>query len=365
MKDSAAAAQATKQDRLWPVRFAVFLLILALILAPLSRITALKGVEQVYCSSASSGSGFYSLKRNSLDVLFLGSSHAYCGFYPQELYDQTGIRGYNLGSSQQSVMLSRAWLEEALRFQKPQAVVLEAFYLFYPMGTEASVHKALDYMHLSPVKLRTMLRLAKEDPVTYNPSGFLLPLLRFHERWKELDENDYHYRALMEHAEFKGYSPVGYAYGKSGYMTLDKAPAQDEDPDFAAIDPAVREEFGTIASICRQNGIRLLLVKTPCLPQYWEGGRHRAAQLLADQYGVPFYDLNTNELNTAIGYDYPGDSGDTMHANIKGATKITDWLGGILTESGVRGRTDEQWESTRRFCRFVEAEAKIFQGKPQ
>lgn len=71
--------------------------------------------------------GFYQMEKDSVDVLFLGSSCAAAGLNPQEFYDSYGIRSYNLGCEGQSLLTSYYWLEEALRFQSPKVVVLEVF----------------------------------------------------------------------------------------------------------------------------------------------------------------------------------------------------------------------------------------------
>ena len=49
--------------------------------------------------------GFYDLDKDSVDVLFLGSSHGVTSFCPQEVYNQYGITSYNLSSDQQGLCL--------------------------------------------------------------------------------------------------------------------------------------------------------------------------------------------------------------------------------------------------------------------
>ena len=39
--------------------------------------------------------GFYEMNQDTVDVLFLGSSHAIAAFSPQELYDTCGIRSFH------------------------------------------------------------------------------------------------------------------------------------------------------------------------------------------------------------------------------------------------------------------------------
>ena len=64
----------------------------------------LKGVENRYYSAASTYGGFYHMRKNTVDVLFLGTSNTYCAFSPDELYRRYGIRSYNLAGSQQSML---------------------------------------------------------------------------------------------------------------------------------------------------------------------------------------------------------------------------------------------------------------------
>ena len=96
--------------------------------------------------------GFYEMERDTVDVLFLGSSHAAAAFSPQELYDGYGITSYNLGSEQQNLLITYYWLKEALRYQSPKVVVLDCLMLFSYMPsevlntTEGFARKAIDPM---------------------------------------------------------------------------------------------------------------------------------------------------------------------------------------------------------------------------
>lgn len=68
---------------------------------------------------------FYSLPRNSIEFLTLGSSHIAYGFSPLMLYKETGITSYNLGTFGQAVDVSYFLLKEALKYQKPKNVFLD------------------------------------------------------------------------------------------------------------------------------------------------------------------------------------------------------------------------------------------------
>ena len=61
-----------------------------------------------------------------IDVLFLGSSHAYRGFDPR-IFMQHGIRSFNLGSGSQSPIQTEILLKRYLNILNPKLVVYEVF----------------------------------------------------------------------------------------------------------------------------------------------------------------------------------------------------------------------------------------------
>lgn len=72
---------------------------------------------------------FYQLPAgDSLDILFLGSSHAYRGFDPQLMEDWWGLKSFNLGSSGQTPLTSLHILQNAIQHQQPKMVVLELYF---------------------------------------------------------------------------------------------------------------------------------------------------------------------------------------------------------------------------------------------
>ena len=73
--------------------------------------------------------GFYTEKKNDIDVLFLGSSNCFCTIDPLVLYEEYGIASYDFASSSQTMDISLLYLKEALKKQKPKVVALEVNYL--------------------------------------------------------------------------------------------------------------------------------------------------------------------------------------------------------------------------------------------
>ena len=160
---------------------------------------------------------FYNLDKNSVDVLFLGSSHAMCTFNPQIIYDTYGITSYNLASEQQSLVVSYYWLREALKYQTPKVVVLDT-YMLYKFGanyvyndmncSEGSVRKAMDGMRPSPLKWEAARTIAQIDP-TQSALSYLFLNIRYHARWNNLNEDDFTESSMIEHGGVKGFTTTG------------------------------------------------------------------------------------------------------------------------------------------------------------
>ena len=112
----------------------ILTLIILFLLVIINNILMTKNFFNSEYPTTATYKNFYKLDRDTVDVLFLGSSHCVTSFDPQVLYDEYGITSYNLGSGAQSIMVSYYWLEEALRYQSPKVVVLDTYMLFWYEG---------------------------------------------------------------------------------------------------------------------------------------------------------------------------------------------------------------------------------------
>ena len=144
---------------------------------------------------------FYDVKKDSLDVLFLGSSHLYYGVQPNVLWREYGIAAYDMGSAEQTVASSYFLLKEALAYQKPEVVVLETYYLWYPelYNGEARLRQAFDGMRYGKAK-REMLDVMLPELDWKERMTYCLPFLKYHERWDALEGYDFHTKPYLRGA---------------------------------------------------------------------------------------------------------------------------------------------------------------------
>ena len=70
---------------------------------------------------------FYMLDEDSVDVLILGSSHAFENINTGFLFDSYGIASYVLSGSVQPYWNTYYYLTEALKTQQPKVIILDAY----------------------------------------------------------------------------------------------------------------------------------------------------------------------------------------------------------------------------------------------
>lgn len=299
-----------------------------------------------YWPGTSTFNEFYNMEKDSVDVLFLGPSvvtNAYC---PQVIYDEYGIRSFNLSSEQQSIFLSYYWLKEALRSQSPQVVVLDSLFLEPihqddPVNmTEGMIRIGLDPMHLSKVKIEAVNDICRLDP-SQQEISYYLTNIRFHGRWETLTAADFKNNGL-DVAPLKGYYGIT-EMGPDSYEAYvpSASTERQEIPENMVI------YFNKIVDLCNENGIKLVLVSLPGEPMY--DSIHNSINDLAAENNVDYYNLTLQEYIDEIGAELPVES-VIYHGNVWGSEKMSRFIGKILASNyNVDAVYDEQWEETRDF----------------
>ena len=297
--------------------------------------------------------GFYQMEKNSVDVLFFGSSHGAAAFNPQVLYDMKGIRSYNLSCEQQSMFTTYYWLEEALRFQSPKVVVLDMLMLYEyehtePLNCEESrTRKAFDAMQWSKIKWRAVNDIARLDE-KQTVLSYLFTNIRYHARWTELGEQDFTYRELEKHYELKGYAPSGDMVDFEWYT-----PFSEGDTDACAQTvPLMQEYLDRIVRLCDEKGITLVLAKAPA--DGWDCSKHNAVAEYAAAHNLMFIDFNEKKVFEDCDFVFTQNMNDRTHANIWGAEKMSLYLTEKLGENEeLTGNDDAQWSETAAYYQRV------------
>ncbi len=294
---------------------------------------------------------FEEAKKDHLDVLFLGSSHVINGINPLTLYSDYGITSYNLGGHG-SLLQETYWqLIRALDYAKPDYVVVDCYmmeknYQYLDVCEEGTseedidssinkLHLNMDAYPLSKLKIAAVNDLIQDQDVR---NQFLFDFMVYHDRWSELDKNDF--------GRFNGKASTNKLMGAEmvyGVKTDVDVYEPCQEGEVFTEQTVGKEYLMKIIDECQRDGIGVLLVFIPFSAQTFDQVTANTVAQVADTYGVPY--LNMLQVDGLI--DEATDLNDHGHLNAAGADKVTDYIGKFLSENAdlTDHREDPEYEN--------------------
>lgn len=303
--------------------------------------------------------------KNSIDAVYFGTSQTFCSISPMTIYDNSGIRSYNLATTNQRVPVAYYLLKAMLHDQSPKLVVIDASGFFYTeneLQSNAKYEEMVDSLPLSRYreKLGAMSEIAqlrdRSEDKKYILSS-LISLIRYHSNYM-LQEEDYLDLHLEDLYQRKGYVATFEFNAPTEEDYREVKALLDPNDDYASDDKSMEKLKGGLAAnepylyemqkLCREHGAELAFVKIPiCMSTvhrgYWSYNKHNMAQALAEKMGVKFLDMCYED----IGLDWSRDTNDGgAHVNYRGAQKITArLLSWMQEEFGLSSERNEKWDS--------------------
>ena len=267
------------------------------------------------------------------DVIFVSDCEVYENFSPITLWEEYGITSYIRGSAQQLIWQSYYLMEETFKYETPKVMVFNVLGMQYntPSSTGASSQReaynrmTLDGMRWSTSKWNSIYAsMTSEESEKDGVWSYIFPILRYHDRWKEISSEDFKYLFHRDNVTDNGYlmqvkvNPVGddypviplvdYRFGDNAYYYLDR-----------------------IVELCKEHGTELVLVKAPTLSPVWYDQWDEQMREYAQEHGLMY--LNFLENIDEIGIDWNTDTYDQgLHLNVYGAEKLSKYFGRILSE---------------------------------
>ena len=273
---------------------------------------------------------FYKEERNSMDLVFMGSSCGSSSIDPIQLFDETGIMSYDLCNNAQPLLSTYFWLNEVLKTQKPKMIVLEVVAIGLETAKEEmKARRSYEYMKWGRNKLNYAKAYVDAGDGTSNLLSYLFPLYMYHTRWDSLSRDDFAFMMGENGTMLRGYTPNRTTLASTEpdfeYTGLDGS-----DDETLELLPSNKEYLQKIIDLCREKEIGLLLLKT-CDSRWLQSSHDYIAQV-AEENGVPFLDMNLPEIVEESGIVMRDDAMDTRHLNLRGARKTTEYLGKYLRE---------------------------------
>lgn len=300
-----------------------FCLLVVAIMSFLTKLFTPKWLENRW-HSAKTNNSFYELEDNSIDVAIIGSSVVAAAVDPYQLYEEHGISAYNLGVMQQPMLGTYFWLKELETTQKPKVVVVEVKTAGRVSDkNEADSRKSYDYMRWGKAKLQ----YAKEYCQTNEEADlfeYLFPFGKYHTRWSEISEEDYDFVAGNDDSLTRGFVTLT---TKSGVEFEGIKTDTDKEAEYNDTNASYLKR---IIENCQEKNMGVVLIRTP--DSSWKASKYNHVKEIAEEYQVDYIDFNDKEMMNRLGIDYANDSADSVHLNIVGAKKVTEYLGNYLKE---------------------------------
>ncbi|MBE5775413.1 MAG: hypothetical protein E7337_16040 [Clostridiales bacterium] len=334
-------------------RISCFLVLLCLALMAWNHVFKIKHVDGIYDMTK-----FYDLDRDTVDVLILGSSHAFEDFNTGTLWDEHGMSSYVLGGSIQPMWNTYYYLKEALKTQSPGLIVLEGFCLTFSSeySDDSRIIKNNYGLKWSPDKIESLKISAPEAQWP----DFFLEYSQYHTRYGELSRSDF----------LKDQGNPFYATWK-GFL-CNMATKQCEAPDVTEVmdredlHEKTEKYFRAILELARDRHIPIACVIAPYAKiTEKDQKKYNQAAVIASEYDVPF--LNCNLHLQDIGLDYTVDAADRAHLNYRGNRKFTEYVGQYLIEHfdipDRRGMDRYQsWQESADYIRQMIADHELSQS---
>ena len=119
---------------------------------------------------------FYATERDTLDMVFIGSSHSYCTFDPLLIDDLLGVNSFQMGMPQQTADGTYYTLREILNYQSPSVVVMEVYWMLLDKAFDLRQAEML-FQVLENEELKAEY-IARSFPISERVK-FYLPFIRF------------------------------------------------------------------------------------------------------------------------------------------------------------------------------------------
>ena len=256
------------------------------------------------------------------DVVFIGDCELYENISPVYLWENYGINSYIRGSAQQLIWQSYYLAEETIKREHPDMIVFNVLSMKYnEPQNEAYNRMTIDGMKWSKSKVGSINASMTEDEHFIE---YLFPILRYHSRWSDLNSDDFKYLLHRDNVSFNGY-----------YMRVDVKEATDV-PEGR---PLADYQFGDnayyyldkLTKLCKDNDVKLVLVKAPTLYPYWYEEWDKQMVDYAKENNITY--INFLEAQDEMGLDWTKDTYDGgLHLNLAGAEKLSKYFGDILSK---------------------------------
>jgi len=255
---------------------------------------------------------FYSLEKNSLDMIFLGSSHSYCTFDPDIFDKELNISSYQMGMPFQHPDSTYFTLLEVLNYQKPKVAVIEVYWDMlddeFELKQAGMLFQVLKNKELEKKYIREVFPLSEKIKYNINILKYQQDYFAF--KNKKLKDSLKEKFGVVDKVSPKQegkeeYRSKGYAFCNYS-MLPDEFDKTNQFKNFDGkkwnFEISQKKYLQKIIDICRDNNINIIFVTAPVANVSMEFIKnydvvHSAIEEFALENNIPYLDFNTVNKN--------------------------------------------------------------------
>ncbi len=302
---------------------------------------------QVFCFKYTDGiyqmKKFYEEEKDSIDIVFLGSSHMFCNVSPSVLWKEYGIAGYDLCGSGQPLWNSYYYMKEALKTQKPSLFVLDCYMavaLDKDYAQEGRVIQNNYGMNFSKDKINSIMASApKETWINY-----LLEYPTYHRRYMDLAKQDFIVYYDTDFADINMWKGQGLLTD----INSQEKPQIEITESVAEISEKNEIYLRKIIELSKEENVPLVLIVVPYVVNMQEMERYNHVKEIADEYEIDY--INFNYYYDDMKLDFSMDYRDSVHMNYMGSEKFTRYLVDYLKKDFAM--KDHRGENSKEYCSY-------------
>ena len=323
------------------IRIASFMLILCVLLICINQVLKFKDGDGIYDMYT-----FYELEDDTVDVLILGSSHAYQHFNTGTLWNEYGMASYVLGGSSQPLWNTYYYLKEALKTQTPELIVLEGGRVVQDVEFEDDMTIIRNTFGMK--RSQDKLDAIKISSPKERWGEFILGYTQYHTRYSDLSKADFYKN--QGNPLFEDWKGFGCNLNVEPREAIDVTGVDTRNPLYEKAEEYYRKTI----ELAQENNIPIVVVVSPFsyIEEEMEAVYNTAGDI-ASEYGVDFIECNL--LLDEIGIDYATDAADFSHLNWRGNQKFSHYIGARLKDEFVISdrRGDVNYASWQRNADYI------------
>lgn len=299
--------------------------------------------------------GFYLEEEDILDVVLIGPSPVYTGFYSPLAYEQEQFTSYAVSTGGLSGAMYPSAIRETLQTQTPKLFVVDlSGFCDEDQKDSAAVRRWIDSIAKGENRQKSIKELVPEE----EQKSYQIPFTKYHSNWTRIKGC---WKAMIDKADQK---KRGYSVTKNfcAYTdTSENAEITEEIYDFSEEGLEALDQF--LAFLQQEKIENVLFVRFPRRNTVKDGVRYTEGIKKMQKAGFEVLDYcsdtaqsgyasdtgNTyNGHKKTVDLDAQKDFYDAEHVNIFGAEKLTKdmaaFIGTRLSERQTDQRSIETWD---------------------